>query len=474
MRKRLLKDTAIYGIANGVQKLVPFFVVPLVVRALGQEALKIYDVAFVYAYLFSWLLILGQDSAASLLFFDRTKTDFHKGQVLRYGLLLQIGLLLAAGVLLLPFAAPIAAALFAADETIARYWLLALAVVPGHLLLNYALNILLWQKRKKEYVALCLCQTLLSLASVGLALLVFNGGLTHLFLCTVGSNALCGLLGFGLTWKALKTGGQPANKTLLKKLIWLGVPFALTSFLHQALPALDRLFLLQFGYQQQLPQYVLAVKLGALINLGVSAFVLAFTPYSLAKLNEKGAEAEISSLFRTVAVTGFALVPLALLFRNGLVLAFADASFAESETLLPFFFFGWLFDLFSYFSMLGVYKAQNSVPVLLFFAAGVALLCVLNLLLVPRLGLYGAALAFCLSKAALFFAPLLFLRRHFRLSVHVASFGAAGAAAALCSYLLYKTEGYVSILATAALLGCTTYYLYQYKANFLQTTKSAS
>ena len=57
MFKHLVKDTVVYGVANAVQKLVPFFVVPLVVHQLGQEALKIYDVSFVYAYLFSWLLI---------------------------------------------------------------------------------------------------------------------------------------------------------------------------------------------------------------------------------------------------------------------------------------------------------------------------------------------------------------------------------------------------------------------------------
>lgn len=459
MLKGLFKDSVVYGIANAIQKLVPFFIVPVIIHQLGQTALKLYDISFVYAYLFSWLVILGQDSAASVFYFDETKTFFNKKQVLGYGLLLQGCFLFCVLLAFIPFKSSIAGALFSADQAIAGYWLKALLVIPGHMLLNYALNILLWQKRKKEYVALCICQTIFSLVSVYAAIAWLNGGLTALFYCLIGTTTLCGLLGFLLVKKTMRLKLLPLNKPLLKKMLWFGLPFAFTSFLHQALPSVDRYFLLHYGQQEGLPQYILAAKLGSLAGVVISAFALAFTPYSMTKLNEADAPKQMSSLFHFVAVVAFMLVPLALLFKDLLIGFFADASFTLSGKLLPFFFFGWVFDLFSYFSMLGIYKAQNSLLMLVLLVIGIVLLSGLNMLLIPRLGVYGAAVAFCVSKAALFFIPLVYLRRHFHLSVHAASFVTAGGLAAFCSYLLYTVEWYSYCAVLLIVLGGTAWYL---------------
>lgn len=463
MLKGLLKDSVVYGIANAVQKLVPFFVVPIVIHQLGQTALKLYDVSFVYAYLFSWLLILGQDAAASVFYFDTTKTSFNKKQVLGYGFMTQWAFLLLAAFLLLPFKNSLASWAFSADPVIGSYWLKALLVIPGHLLLNYTLNILLWQKRKREYVALCICQTLFSLTSVYISVVVLKGNLETLFYCLIGSTTVCGIMGFFITRNDMLLQPFPVNKPLLKKLLWFGIPFAFTSFFHQLLPSIDRYFLLHYGYLQELPQYIVAVKLGGLISMGIGAFALAFTPYSMAKLNEADAEKEMSSLFHFVAVAGFILIPVLLLFKDLLLRLFADSSYVVSGKLLPFFFFGWLFDLFSYFSMLGIYKGQNSVLILALFVTGILLISALNILLIPRIGVYGAALAFCISKAALFFVPLVYLRKHFKLAVHVESFVAAFAIAVVYSYLIYQLPLAASLFILVGVLCGTVYYLYKQK-----------
>ena len=73
MLSSLMKDSLVYGIANAIQKMIPFFIIPIVTGYLGQDALKIYDVSFVYAHLFSWLIISGQDAAAAILYFDEKK-----------------------------------------------------------------------------------------------------------------------------------------------------------------------------------------------------------------------------------------------------------------------------------------------------------------------------------------------------------------------------------------------------------------
>ncbi len=74
--KSLFKDSVVYTIANIIQKLAPLIVIPIVIKYLGDEALKIYDLSFVYVYLFSALVFLGLDSAASAFYFDQKKKNF--------------------------------------------------------------------------------------------------------------------------------------------------------------------------------------------------------------------------------------------------------------------------------------------------------------------------------------------------------------------------------------------------------------
>ncbi len=459
MLKGLIKDSVVYGVANAIQKLAPFFIIPVIIHQLGQTAFKIYDVSFVYAYLFSWLVILGQDAAATVFYFDEVKTSFDKKQVLGYAFFLQLISLGVIAAIVLPFKSIIARQLFSSDSLLEVYWIKALLIIPAHMLLNYVLNILLWQRRKKEYVVLCFCQTVFSLTSVYITIVVLKGSLSTLFYCLIGSTAVCSLIGLSRIYKNISLAPLPVNTVLVKKLVVFGVPFALTAFFQQALPSIDRYFLLHYQHQDLLPQYILAVKLGGLISMGISAFALAFTPYSMARLNNANAESELSNLFRVVATAGFIAIPVLLLFKDILVRVFADSSYVLSAKLLPFFFFGWIFDLFTYFSMLGIYKGQSSVLVLAFFATGVVLIALLNMALIPRMGVYGAAVSFCITKAALFALPLVYLRRHFTLKVHAPSFFVALGMAVGCSYLLYQVPVYVSILLLLLMMGGSFYYL---------------
>ena len=437
MLSSLMKDSLVYGIANAIQKMVPFFVIPIVTGYLGQEALKIYDVSFIYAYLFSWLIISGQDAAAAILYFDERQAQFNKKQVTAFALLIQLAVLILFLCVFILFSDSWASILFSKDLSIASWWTRALLILPGFILMNYALNILLWQKRKAYYIMLCSMLTVLSIVSVELSVVVFQGGLSALFYCLIGSMTISGLVGLIMVRHHVFISFLPVNTLLIKRLLWLGVPFSLTAFFHQLLPSIDRYFLIQYNYSSSLALYVLAAKLGSFMSFGISAFALAFTPYSMAKLNEEDAEKEISNVFRIVSTGAFLLVPFLLLFKDWLIVLFADSSYQLSAKLLPFFFFGWVFDLFCYFSLLGIYRSQKTLLQLILFLIATGIISLSNILLVPAFGLYGAAISFCFTKAVLFFVSLVWFRKYFHLRVHTISFSSAFLIAAGCSYLIY-------------------------------------
>src|SRR4030095_15029904 len=114
MLKTLFKDSIIYGIANVLQKLVPFLVIPIITHYLGSKALKIYDVSFVYAYLFSWLIILGQDNASSILYFSN-KDDKDRKKLLKHGLVIQLAFFGVVASVFIPLRNILASLLFPQD-----------------------------------------------------------------------------------------------------------------------------------------------------------------------------------------------------------------------------------------------------------------------------------------------------------------------------------------------------------------------
>ena len=195
MLSSLMKDSLVYGIANAIQKMIPFFIIPIVTGYLGQDALKIYDVSFVYAHLFSWLIISGQDAAAAILYFDEKKRQFNKKQVAAYALLIQLVVLAFFLCLFFFFSGSWGTVLFSKDISLLQWWMKALLILPGFILMNYTLNLLLWQKRKLQYVLLCAILTLLSIGSVWLTVVVSPGGLSALFYCLVGSMGVSAIIG---------------------------------------------------------------------------------------------------------------------------------------------------------------------------------------------------------------------------------------------------------------------------------------
>lgn len=450
--KSLFKNSIIYGIANSVQKLIPVIILPIITNHLGKEALKLYDVAFIYTYLFCAIILLSLDTAASVFYFDKKKENFDKRQVLSYSFYIQVLSLVFNFALIFSLHRQIGSSLFASDPSIKSYWMVAMWYIPGYMFLNYGLNVLLWQGKRLTYLVLCLLNTVLAIAGSIIAVRYFNGTVLHLFYVQIGAISLCGVVVTFLIRKEVFVWPFPLNNALVQKLFWFGVPFALTSFFRQLIPSIDRYFLLHFNFHQQLPYYILAVKIASFFTVASNAFVLAFTPYSLNKLNQDDAEKEISDLFRLVSIITFASIPVLLLFKDGLVQLFSNETYAVAAQLLPFLFMGWVFDLFTYFSMLGIYKSQSSTVVLLLLVLGTIIISGFNYLLVPAFGIYGAAVSFLLTKFLMFFITLAFLRKDFKVRLHVTSFMAIFLLSGLYCYLIYKLPLSVYLLLLIPLM----------------------
>ncbi len=224
MSANLLKDSLIYGLASSVQKLIPIFFIPIITAYLGKEELKIFDIAFTYAYLFSWIIILGQDSAASVYYFDKKKEM--KEKILSYAFFIQICSLIIAFIFLNLYSVQLAEILFYHDNAIGKFWMLALWIIPGHVCLNYALNILQWQMKTLAYLFICFFNTFCSIALVLLFLALKKSDLTALFSIYIITTSLTAFIALWLVRKNLLINIFPLQLKILYKVVIFGLPFA--------------------------------------------------------------------------------------------------------------------------------------------------------------------------------------------------------------------------------------------------------
>jgi O-antigen/teichoic acid export membrane protein len=289
-----------------------------------------------------------------------------------------------------------------------------------------------------------------------------KGGLRELFYTQIGAVTVSGVIAILLNGRKIIGGIFPLNLVLVQKLLWFGFPFAVTSFFRQVIPAIDRFFLLYFNFDDELPYYILAVKIASFFTIATNAFTLAFMPYSLNKLNEKDAEVEISNMFRLISVLAFATIPFIMLFRNQLILLFADASYLEAAKLLPILFFGWVFDLFGYFSMLGIYKSRNSLLLLVLLLVGTGCISLLNIMLVPLWGIYGAAISFTFTKLFLFVFTILVLKKHFRLHIYLRYFLPSFVIAVLFCFFIFYINTYLYLLLLLIVFICLVFLFRKY------------
>jgi O-antigen/teichoic acid export membrane protein len=141
---------------------------------------------------------------------------------------------------------------------------------------------------------------------------------------------------------------------------------------------------------------------------------------------------------------------------------FADPGYQMAGILLPFFLFGWVFDLFTNFALLGVYKSRKSFFVLVLLIAGTLLISGLNILLVPVYGVFGAALSFGITKLISFIIAITYLKNHFKLSIDLGRSAAVLFLALLCCYLNYTLNNYLYLFIVVLIVSGISYYIYKF------------
>ncbi len=424
MLRAAARDTAIYGASSLLVRGLALLLLPFYTRVLTTEQYGLVDLATVFSTLVLLTVALEISQGVARLFHDAEDRD---GQVAyastalwfsvgMYGLFTLIGLVLAPAVAELVF------------ESRDRVDLARIVVVSAAIsgVFNLVLNNLRWRLQPMAFAAGSLTFALVSIA-VTVALVLGAGiGVAGVLLGQLAGSAA----GLVLCWALSRDLYAPRfDAGRLREMLSFSLPLVPSSIGVFVTLYIDRVAIKELMTIDDVGLFGLGFRIASIVSLLVLAVQLAITPLVYARYREPEAPPGIARAFRYFA--GFAIVIAVVLgvFAPEIVALISAPEYAGGAAVVPVLAPALLLSG-AYVFAPGLAIAKRSGLQATITIAGAVLNTVLNFLLIPSMGIVGAATATLISAIAVFAAYMAVSQRLYPVPHGWARLGLAAATAA--------------------------------------------
>ena len=387
--RRLATTGAAYTAASILSKLIAVALLPLYTRYLTPADYGAAEVMFAAVVSASIVVRLGTIEALLRFYY---KDDEDPARVVAGSFAALFWVATAAALVALPFARPISEALLdRAAPDLARISIGGLWVLT---LFEYLLTLFRLEERARAYFT----TTLLSvLATIGLTVVLVVGegeGARGLLLGSYATGAAFVLGLIAVHWRRLSLR---IDRPLLRRMMRFGLPTMPAELSLYLLNFVDRIVIVRSAGLAEAGLYSLAVKFAQGVNVLVRGFQLAWPPLAYS-IRDDGEARRAYATIVTWFVAGCAFVVAGMwLFSRWIVRALAAPEFFDSYEAIGLIATG--VTLYALYMVLVVILGRTGRTELNLPATIAALLAnlVLNIVLVPPLGIVGAGLALVAS-----------------------------------------------------------------------------
>jgi O-antigen/teichoic acid export membrane protein len=399
--RRLLSESAIYGLGAAASQVVGIILIPIYTRELGPTNYGVLAVMNTTISLASMIagFALAQPFFREYLAADAT--DAGRRRLLAVSLTLRFGLSVAAALVLLALAAPLGAALVDGPDGPGLLALVALIVLLDTVNI-IPLSYLRAERRPRAYVLLALLRAVLG--STLIVILVVGAGL-GVRGSLIGSAAAAAMTtAAGLAMLASNGRLQLGwDSGLARALLVYAAPLVPAAAAGWALSFVDRYLLLGLEGADAVGIYAAGYSIGLVIN------VLVAQPFSLMwgpvkwdiYRDDPAAPTSFGRILTAYMVTaGFAALIVSALATDVIRLLLTP-SFVDARFVVPFTAFAYVLYGAYTLTATGLSVMARTGQIALTVAGAAAANVVLNLVLIPIIGLVGAAVATLVSYALL-------------------------------------------------------------------------
>ncbi len=405
---RLGKGTLIYGLGEVVNRFLGFLLLPLFTAYLTPKDYGISSILNWIAFFLTPVFSLGIGAAMAPVYFGGSEPE-HRTAVVWTAFFLLLGSGAVLALLAVFFPTPISSLAFNTEEyrdlVSLSLWttFFSILIVPFTLYFQF-------EEKAKWYVSFNIVTSLVFIVLSVLLVVLWGRGIRG----WVEAGLVARIASFALFASfPVRSLRFHFRSDLCRSLLSLGIPL---------IPSFAFLFVLQQGnrYILELYQglnavgiYTIGFNFGLVMNMFISALATAWTPFFMSYVDRQSEARELFGRVLTYYVIGFgALVVLFFIAARPVTIlltqeAFHGAYRAIGLTAGAYFFIG-------FFNLLlpAVYYSKEVRYVTLVQGAAAALSVPVNLLLIPSMGLLGAALSLMIGNAIMAFLLYLWnLRR---------------------------------------------------------------
>lgn len=383
----LLKDSVIYGAGRTLQKLLTALMLPLFTAFMSRSDYGVIGMVVTFTTLVDVFVTLGFDVAFTRFYFDRPDRT-HRDKVITHVFYVDF---VYPGLLLGTLAAfmPQVAELVMGAPGYTAYFLVGIATLFFQNLSDLPFTLLRLEHRPWTFTGFTLARVLVQVPLALVLLAVFHLGPMGYLLANLLTAIALNLAALPVYVPHLRLVWDAA---LLREMLSFAVPAMFTALSFYLLKVSDRYFLLHFQGKAEVGLYTVANSLAQPLYIVGMAFRMAWPQWHYARLHDPERHKRLVARSATyfMAANGALLVAIGLVLPAVVHLLLRPAFWEVDATTFVLTLSVALYNLYFVFWVgANVAKKNRLIPVITLVASAVNVS--LNLVLVPRYGMWAAA-----------------------------------------------------------------------------------
>ena len=410
--RSLFKSTVFYSVANVFPQIVNFILLPFYSRVLSTEDYGIIATVEMYTYIFGIFMCLSLDRAAQRLFFDSENMDYRK-KVLStfFWSIVLISILLTGGIFLLNEQALLSA-------NISFYPYIAASVIISLLNSFSQLTTIYFQlvEKPKAFVVIKLLRFFINTIFVICTLLFISANAEYKLLADAYSLLI--MLPIYL-FIAYKYFGFEFDFKILKKGIIFSVPLIPTLIVAWVLGLSNRYFIDIYMGLVDVGLFSMAFKIASVVGILSASITAAFSPMFYRIANKEGdGSKNLRNISEQIIVIMIFLTFIITSFVPEVVNWLLSDKYQGIEILINLLMMSnLLVSLMSATTVLYIMQSKNTYFNLYAGLIASVFSLIINYILIPNYGLYGAVTANVISSIILYLSQYYFAKKGFYINL---------------------------------------------------------
>jgi len=407
MIKSFLRDGFIYGLTNIIARGLPLITLPIFTIYLAPSDFGIIDLAVVLTSIIK-LTVALEITQAIARFFSDADTEEDKAIYASTALWFSVAMYSLTISILLLFRSEIAAYVFSSEINSSLVIIILLTIWTEGLF--YLMQTQLrYQLASSRYSRLTLSHAILSTTLALLLMSGFGMGVTGFFYGLFISGVVNLVFALLLVGRHLRF---VFKWDVWKKMVTFSTPLVPSGIALFSTTYIDRIFINYLMDLEQLGIYGVAYRIAMIAGVSFAGFQVALMPLIYKHYHEPETPKHIELIFRVLLSTVLPLLLLISLFSGELIELLSSETFSPSASIIP-----WLGSaiILSYMNIFapGLLLEKKTIHIMSIHIAAAVINAILNLLLIPELGLLGAAIATCISSVIVLCFYFMGNQRHY-------------------------------------------------------------